>query len=357
MRFLTGGDVSPRMRLRTSKIYGGLNMKLLKLLAMAVVMTASLAASALAAPMCGKKIDSFDFVVDYSGSMMMSNAQLKKEKILIAKDVLKRINAMIPALDYQGGLHTVAPNGMFLPQGAWNREAMARAIDKLRGGLGVFGRLTPMGDGLKAYEPFISSMKRKAALILATDGDSNQGADIVSTVQNIYASQRDLTIHIISFADTPHGKATIDKIAALNPAAIVVQGPVLAASDSALQKFVTDVWCEQSDEVVVLRGVNFAFDSSALDGKAKDILNEAANFIKDKPNKRVLLAGYTDWIGADAYNLGLSQRRADAVKNYLAGQGIPPSRINAVGKGKSFKYDNKTAEGRYLNRRVEISFE
>ena len=45
------------------------------------------------------------------------------------------------------------------------------------------------------------------------------------------------------------------------------------------------------------------------------------------------------------------------MKDYLGQQGIPASRVTAIGKGKSFKYDNNTDDGRYLNRRTEISFD
>ena len=332
-------------------------MKTFRIMALAAALVLSYALSALAAPVCSKKIESFDFVVDYSGSMMMKDAQLKKDKILVAKDVLTRINALIPALDYQGGLHTIAPTGTLVQQGPWDRAAMAKAIGKLRSDFKIFGRMTAMGNGFKTYEPFLSSMKRKAAVILVTDGDNNRGVDLVSTVQGIYATQRDLVFHIISFADTPHGKAVIDQIAKMNPATICVKGSDLATSDAMLEKFVTDVWCEQGEDVIVLRGVNFAFNSYALDSKAMGILNEAANIIKANPNKRVVLNGYTDWIGSDAYNLKLSQNRANSVKTYLEKQGIPASRMVAIGRGKSFKYNNKTEEGRYMNRRVEISFE
>ena len=333
-------------------------MKSLRILALATALVVSFAVAAAAAtPVCSKKVDSFDFVVDYSGSMMMKNAQLKQDKILVAKNVLSRINALIPALDYQGGLHTVAPTGTFINQGPWDRAAMAKAIGKLRSGYDVFGRLTPMGNGLKQYEPWISGMKRKAALILVTDGDNNRGMDLVSVVQGIYATQRDLVIHVISFADNKNGVETINKIAAMNKESIVVKGADLATNDAALEKFVLDVFCEQGDDVLVLRGVNFAFDSYALDSKAMGILNEAANIIKGNPNKRVVLTGWTDYIGTDAYNMTLSQNRANSVKNYLVKQGIPASRMTAVGKGKSYKYNNKTEEGRYMNRRVEISFQ
>lgn len=49
--------------------------------------------------------------------MMMKNAQLKQDKIVVAKNVLQRVNAAIPALSYNGGLHTISPNGTIVAQG------------------------------------------------------------------------------------------------------------------------------------------------------------------------------------------------------------------------------------------------
>lgn len=331
-------------------------MKSFRLLVLTAALVLSYAVAAVAAPACNKKIDSFDFVVDYSGSMMMQNKQLKQDKIVVAKNVLQRVNAAIPALDYNGGLHTISPNGVIIAQGPWDRNAMSAGIDKLRTGFQIFGRMTSMGNGLQAYEPFISSMKRDAALILVTDGDNNRGLDLVEVARQMYASQRNLVIHIVSFADTPNGEQIIKQIAAMNPGTIVVRGEELATSDVAVERFVLSVFC-QDEDVIVLRGVHFAFDSYALDSRAMGILNEAAGLIKNTPNKRVILTGWTDWIGTDAYNMKLSQERANSVKNYLVKQGIPASRMTAIGRGKSYKYNNKTEEGRAMNRRTEVSFE
>jgi OOP family OmpA-OmpF porin len=332
-------------------------MKSLRLFVLAAALILSYAVAAAAAPAtCAKKIESFDFVVDYSGSMMMKNKQLKQDKILVAKTALKRVNAAIPALDYNGGLHTVTPNSAIIQQGPWNRSAMDAALNKLRSGFQIFGRMTSMGDGFHAYEPFISAMKRDAAVILVTDGDNNRGVNLVDTVRQIYANQRNIVFHIISLADTKNGESTIKAVAALNPASVVVRAEDLATSDAAVERFVLAVFCREAN-VIVLRGVNFAFDSYALDGKAQAILNEAANLIKAESGKRVLLSGWTDYMGSDAYNEKLSRNRANSVKTYLSKQGVPAVRMTAVGKGKSYKYDNKTDEGRYMNRRTEISFD
>ena len=332
-------------------------MKTLRYLALAAVLVLGLAAAATAADStCNKKINSFDFVVDYSGSMMMTNKQLKMDKVLVAKNVLKRVNDAIPALDFNGGLHTITPNGVIIPQGPWDRAAMNAGLDKLKSGFQIFGRMTGMGTGLQKYEPFISSMQSPSALILVTDGDNNRGASVVDVARQLYSTQRDLTIHVISLADNAKGEAIIKELAALNPDTVVVRAEELATSDAAVEKFVLSVFCKDED-VIVLRGVHFAFNSYKLDSKAQGILDEAATLIKANPNKHVVLKGWTDYIGSDAYNKVLSQNRANAVKNYLEQQGIPASRMTAIGCGKSFKYDNHTEEGRYMNRRVEISFD
>ncbi len=67
------------------------------------------------------------------------------------------------------------------------------------------------------------------------------------------------------------------------------------------------------------------------------------------------VSGHADARGSDSYNMDLSQRRALAVSNYLASQGVSPSRLNAIGYGESRPIgDNSTADGQRLNRRVEI---
>jgi OOP family OmpA-OmpF porin len=73
------------------------------------------------------------------------------------------------------------------------------------------------------------------------------------------------------------------------------------------------------------------------------------------PDIKVEIAGYCDYVGSDAYNKKLSQRRAETVKAYLESKGVAAARLTAVGYGKTdFVADNKTAEGRAMNRRIEF---
>lgn len=99
----------------------------------------------------------------------------------------------------------------------------------------------------------------------------------------------------------------------------------------------------------------FDFDKSVLKPAGKATLDELAQLIKDINLEVVVAVGHTDSIGTEAYNLKLSERRAQAVKAYLVSKGIDASRIYTEGKGEAQPIaSNKTAEGRAKNRRRDI---
>jgi outer membrane protein OmpA-like peptidoglycan-associated protein len=105
------------------------------------------------------------------------------------------------------------------------------------------------------------------------------------------------------------------------------------------------------------RQVLFDFDKAVLKPAARTQLAAVVQALKDQPSLRVQVAGHTDSVGSDAYNMRLSQRRAEAVVNYLI-QNSPTARENFVvewfGKRQPIA-SNDTAEGRAQNRRVEIT--
>jgi OOP family OmpA-OmpF porin len=112
-----------------------------------------------------------------------------------------------------------------------------------------------------------------------------------------------------------------------------------------------------------LKGVNFDFDKSTLRPDAVAILNEAIEILKRYPDLKVEVAGHTDSIGTDAYNQGLSERRAKAVYDYLTGNGIDASRLvgpNGYGESRPIAPNTNpdgsdNPEGRAQNRRTELN--
>ena len=103
----------------------------------------------------------------------------------------------------------------------------------------------------------------------------------------------------------------------------------------------------------------FEFDKATLKPEGKEKIEaEVVAPMKEHPNLRALVEGHTDSIGSDAYNQRLSERRANAVRDYMVSRGIDAPRIMTKGWGKSKPIaSNKTKEGRARNRRVEITEE
>jgi OOP family OmpA-OmpF porin len=118
------------------------------------------------------------------------------------------------------------------------------------------------------------------------------------------------------------------------------------------------VYVTKEDQQVVneaVKNLEFDFGKATIREHSDESLNKLAQLMVNK-KFHLKLAGYTDNIGSVAANLRLSRDRANAVKTYLATQGVDPSMIQADGFGKSNPIaTNKTDAGRQLNRRVEFT--
>jgi OOP family OmpA-OmpF porin len=107
----------------------------------------------------------------------------------------------------------------------------------------------------------------------------------------------------------------------------------------------------------VLKGVNFETGSAKLMSASTAILDGVATTIKQCHCSKVHIRGYTDSVGKPPYNQKLSERRANAVKDYLEAHGVPAGVITAEGFGEANPIaDNRTANGRAENRRVTVEF-
>lgn len=116
-----------------------------------------------------------------------------------------------------------------------------------------------------------------------------------------------------------------------------------------------DVFDLVIEEPVVLDGIIFEFNKATIHPQSELILEKVYRTLIVYPDVEVEIHGYTDSIGSDSYNLGLSERRAASVRTYLIGQGIDPGRIVTRGFGKANPIaTNDTEAGRARNRRIEF---
>jgi outer membrane protein OmpA-like peptidoglycan-associated protein len=124
-----------------------------------------------------------------------------------------------------------------------------------------------------------------------------------------------------------------------------------------LQRQIAELNAKETDRGLVVTLGDLLFDTgrAELKGGADAHLAKLATFLNKYPDRTIIIEGHTDSVGADDYNLGLSQRRADSVKGFLLAQGIAVTRLASAGKGENFPVaSNDSASGRQQNRRVEV---
>ena len=161
--------------------------------------------------------------------------------------------------------------------------------------------------------------------------------------------------------ETPVNAPVLD----IDPRTLDVSGKVLDITErtSNLDESVTNETSGRQRTIIVAADVLFAFDKATLSGKAKSRLDQAADVLKkEAQGKPVSIDGYTDSKGSDSYNLDLSKRRAEAVRDRLA-ELVPGVQFSVAGHGEADPVAPNTLpdgkdnpEGRAKNRRVEISF-
>ena len=365
-------------------------MKTAKLIFLSLILVACAASVALAADNYVKKVDNFIILVDRSGSMDDAYVGAKDRKIVLAKSILERMNAMIPELGYQGGLATAAYSGQIQALEPYAASSYGASIAKVPTLLG--SNPTPLGDGLKALEPALQGASGRNAVIILSDGQENQGAGAMQ-IASALSEKYNVCFHTISFADPVGGnQALMDDLAGIKSCGVAVTAAQLA-DDAAMAQFVKDVFydidaavdpCSLDDDGdgvnncidkcpdtikglavdangcpipdVVRLKVNFDFDKAVVKPQYHDDLAEFASYMRQQQSFTVVeIAGHTDSIGTDAYNQKLSERRAKAVRDYLVNNfGMDDKLFSAVGYGESRPIaDNKTDAGRAENRRIE----
>jgi outer membrane protein OmpA-like peptidoglycan-associated protein len=154
-----------------------------------------------------------------------------------------------------------------------------------------------------------------------------------------------------------NGNAMLDIMYDENPAYEARSGKIFISSAD-LNQTIT-VWQDAKPiPPLVLKPVYFDFDMYALTPAAIATLDEVLASMAYYPETKLLLSGNADEKGSLKYNQKLSEKRADAVKQYLVSKGIPAERFSTIGYGKTKPIaDNKTEEGRAMNRRTDLTLQ
>ena len=360
-------------------------------------MSANIWASEMSIEDCGRTAETFAFVADASGSMMQtvghmkSLAQKEIEEARKRGESLQKIRVVPPANEeidkltrhelthrfikktgiyaiekagMKSSVLTVAPFTQLVPMKDRNSEEFKSDLQKKFGvRLEVFGRSTWLGS--RAFESFSEKLAKSQATVLVTDGSfevdpDKKHLDPVATLKAFYEANPKSCIHIVSAAYTEKEHKAVADLASVSSCGRVDELEALITDESLWKSFVEEVFYRDCTKAttIAIRGINFAFDKSNLPKESRLILDKALTVINSRDkSEKIEIRGWTDWTGSDKYNAGLSQRRADAVRNYFIEHGIDADRLTARGMGKSFKYTNYTGDGRWMNRRVELVFE
>ena len=307
------------------------------------------------------KVDAFAVILDASSSM--KDEYQGQSKFNHARGLVSNMNQTIPPLDYRSGLVAFGTGRCTGGEDAeilyglapYQQADFAAGLAKLTCASGI----TPMAEGLRTGTDMLSSEAGQIAVILVSDFWNIDTRRVVKELTALREAHGDkLCLHTIKVGDAIKSGAVITAISGLTSCGSAVNGDDLG-SPAAMASYVKDVllapvaYKKHSISAAVL----FDFDKSVLKPGGKAEIHRIDETIKSQGIRvaDINVIGHTDSIGTAAYNQGLSERRAMAVKHYMVSEGVDGSIIDASGAGESQPVaSNSTREGRAQNRRVDI---
>jgi len=324
-------------------------------------------------------VDNFLIILDASSSM--DDAFNGNKKFTAAREIVSRMNQTLPELGQNSGLrsfgHSPAVSDkltvLFYGMEKYSTTGLNEKLNLISapGGTSAgYAALTAAGQDLMG-------VSGKTAVIIISDGQKSVDLELAETMKTAQALKDQLgpglCFYTILVGDDPDGVIIMDKIAGIGDCGFAVNADKLLTG-SGMGQFVEDVFLtkkiadtpvakatpkpiEAVNEKVawVIGEAYFDLDKTIIKPEAFDFLDQIAEFIIANPEISVTVQGHTDSVGTKAYNDILAVKRAQAVKAYLTGKGIDENRLTCEGFGFSKPAaSNKTADGRSLNRRVEL---
>lgn len=316
--------------------------------------------------------DNVVVLFDSSGSMGDTFDDSGVTKLDAATKILKQRASLLPDSypELNVGLYLYTPPAKAVPGAPtfefykmqpFNKAAFLNAADQLpKEASGP----TLMVNGLRKLGSLLDSLSGHTVVFLFTDGThSDAGAtEGPLTLAKKMAAKHNVSFQVISTTDEKAKIKLMEAVASINGSSKVhpfeellsrpevFTGAVFAIEES----YVTSFETQKKIVGFKLDMIHFGFDKAEIEADFSGELNTVGEILKTNPNSYLVLAGHTDNVGSDEYNLALSHQRVEAVAAYLAERfKIDPSRIETFGYGSASPVaSNDTAEGREKNRRV-----
>ena len=312
-----------------------------------------------------KTVDNFLILYDSSSSMARKYAETTMTALEAERQILTQANDTLPNLDWNAGLYVFTPGKKVnwkatgasfttvLPMAPYSKASFAKGIAGLPS--------TPDGatflqSGLGEADIIINKLKGKTALFLFTDGtytaDKRYELKPLAMAKTL-VRKYDTCIIVVSSATGGTEKALVKEIGDLNECSMVIPFDQMLDHPG----YTTGILYNIIDEVIEVAaedGVFFDFNKSDIKPEYNSKLDTLGQMMVDDTKSRLVLAGYTDGVGSEGYNLELSQKRSEAVRDYLLAKfKIDKDRITLNWYGKADPIaSNQTPEGRAANRRV-----
>jgi len=314
--------------------------------------------------------DNFIIMYDASGSMARPYEDTGMSMIDAAQKALKEKIALLPDLGFNAGLYLYTPWQVLYEMQPYDKEKFAAAIDNLPNTetAGTFrGQPTPLVEGLEKLDPILSKVSGRTVVFLFSDGSFKMPVSKKRPLEIVKAlsAKHDVFFYVLSTADLDKNVQMLRSLVAVNPRSRVIPFKWLLGhpyrTTGALFTVKSIAYVTPKTETVVtgitVQNITFDVDEPNIRPEDHDRLKKLGDFLKANPKADVLLEGFTDATGTEAYNLHLSRRRTFRVAQYLMDNfDIPRERIVIQWYGMINPIaDNKTPEGRAQNRRVEVA--
>ena len=306
--------------------------------------------------------DNFFIIYDPSTSMDVPYKQSGLTRLEMEKKIIRESNQSLPELGWQAGLYPHWKGGLWLNGSPhafkpyyrlqnYDKKEYALAIDRLP----TITTGPPMLQiGLMKLEHLLG-LSGRTQIFLFTDGKDSR-VDVVKEPEPLaqakkLANKYDVCFTIISSAEGAKEKKLLADMAAVNSCSQVIDFDTVAEHPEHL---LGKLYMDTKNS---FKNVLFDFDKYVVKKEYRSSLNKLGTFLKQTPKSYAVLSGFTDSIGTEAYNIKLSKRRAESVRNYLQHKfNISSKRLLPYWYGYANPVaTNKTPQGRQLNRRVTIS--